>query len=299
MWTRKELKENAKRRFSANYWMCVLAGLILMIVLGGTGVNNNSRININKSDVADIDIDDVASGEFIDEIRDEIGESFTFRSNNKELEEAMNDLEEAFSSKRVDPSFDWNPARILIPIIGGIVLIICVAIIIATALSIFIMNPLEVGGRKFFIDNHDSKGKLGVFGLAFSSNYGNVVLGMFLKGLFTFLWSLLFIIPGIIKSYEYRMIPYLLAENPDMNHAEAFETSKKMMSGNKWAAFVLDLSFIGWHILNAFTFGLLGVFYVNPYVYQTDAELYFKLKELSNSGSRTENVEYDSYVEVE
>ena len=73
---------------------------------------------------------------------------------------------------------------------------------------------------------------------------------MFLKGLFQGLWSLLFVIPGIIKSYEYRMIPYILSENPNISRKRAFEISKQMMKGNKWDTFVLDLSFIGWQILS-------------------------------------------------
>ena len=101
---------------------------------------------------------------------------------------------------------------------------------------------------------------------------------MFLMDLFTALWTLLFVIPGIIKSYEYKMIPYLLAEDPEMSYQDAFAKSKEMMHGQKWNAFVLDLSFIGWHILSAFTLGILGIFYVMPYYYQTSAELYLTLK---------------------
>ena len=85
---------------------------------------------------------------------------------------------------------------------------------------------------------------------------------------------LLFIIPGIVKSYEYMMIPYLLAEHPEMTRQEAFAESKQMMDGNKWDAFVLDLSFIGWTLLGVCTFGILLVFYVEPYIYLTRAELY-------------------------
>lgn len=74
------------------------------------------------------------------------------------------------------------------------------------------------------------------------------------------------------------MIPYILAENENITTDEAFIRSKEMMDGNKWNAFVLDLSFIGWEILNAFTLGILGIFYVNPYIHQTDAALYDCLK---------------------
>lgn len=75
------------------------------------------------------------------------------------------------------------------------------------------------------------------------------------------------------------MIPFLLAENPQMNRKEAFEKSRQMMKGNKWAAFVLDLSFIGWSLLGIITFGLVNIFFTGPYQYLTQSQLYFRLKE--------------------
>lgn len=107
-----------------------------------------------------------------------------------------------------------------------------------------------------------------------SEHYGNIVKIMFLEFLYMYLWSLLFIIPGIVKFYEYRMIPYILAENPGMNSREVFEVSKRMMNGKKWEMFVLDLSFIGWAILEIITCGIVAVFYVMPYKNATDAEVY-------------------------
>ena len=70
------------------------------------------------------------------------------------------------------------------------------------------------------------------------------------------------------------MVPYIIAENPAMSREEAFLISKKMMMGQKWEAFVLDLSFLGWRILEIATFGILGVFYVEPYIEATFSELY-------------------------
>ena len=94
-----------------------------------------------------------------------------------------------------------------------------------------------------------------------------------------FLWSLLCVVPGIVKAYSYRMVPYIIAESPDMDQREAFRLSRSMMDGNKWRVFVYDLSFIGWEILNAFTFGFLGLFYVNPYKATADAELYAQIRD--------------------
>ena len=74
------------------------------------------------------------------------------------------------------------------------------------------------------------------------------------------------------------MIPYLLADNPQMTKEEAFAESKRMMQGQKWNAFVLDLSFIGWDILSGMTMGILGIFYVQPYKDGTHAALYEALR---------------------
>lgn len=142
-------------------------------------------------------------------------------------------------------------------------------------LKIFVGNALLVGGSRFFVLNQTDTPKVGTLGYVFKSgNFSNVVIVMFMRDLFTFLWSLLFFVPGVIKFYEYRMVPYILAENPAMPREEAFLISKRMMTGQKWNTFVLDLSFIGWIILSAMTGGILGIFYVEPYRQATIAELY-------------------------
>ena len=116
-------------------------------------------------------------------------------------------------------------------------------------------------------------------------NYGHVLGGYWYMQLFIFLWSLLLYIPGIVKAYEYMMIPYLLADNPQMTKEQAFAESKRMMQGQKWKAFVLDLSFIGWYILSGLTLGILAVFYVSPYVNATHAALYEALCYANRAGS--------------
>ena len=87
---------------------------------------------------------------------------------------------------------------------------------------------------------------------------------MFLVDFFIVLWTFLLVILGIIKSYEYKMVQYILSENPDIDRKRAFELSKHMMNGQKWSAFVLELSFIGWNILSSITFSILGIFLCKP-----------------------------------
>ena len=92
------------------------------------------------------------------------------------------------------------------------------------------------------------------------------------------LWLFLFIVPGFIKAYEYSMIPYLLAENPNLSADEAFSLSKQMTTGQKMDLFVLDLSFLGWIILGLICCGI-GILFVLPYPEATNAEVYLILKE--------------------
>lgn len=143
------------------------------------------------------------------------------------------------------------------------------------ALKIFLGNVFTVGGNCFFIENRTRKAGFKTLLSPFrSGHYGNVVLTMFLMNFYIFLWTLLFIIPGIIKTYEYFMVPYILAENPGMERREAFAISKRMMEGEKWNTFVLGLSFLGWILLDLFTCGILSLFFLTPYVHATYAELY-------------------------
>ena len=83
--------------------------------------------------------------------------------------------------------------------------------------------------------------------------------------LWIFLWSLLFVIPGIVKAYAYSVAPYILANYPDVEAMEALNLSKRITNGHKAELFIFDLSVIGWHLLSLFTFGLLEIFYVGPY----------------------------------
>jgi uncharacterized membrane protein len=102
-------------------------------------------------------------------------------------------------------------------------------------------------------------------------------LAMFLEGLYICLWSMLFVIPGIVKSYAYAMTYYILLDNPEMSANEAITKSKEMMKGYKWKLFCLDFSFIGWYLLSFLTFGLVLI-YAIPLMNAARAQFYEELK---------------------
>lgn len=156
---------------------------------------------------------------------------------------------------------------------------VLVGIVIGVCVVILVSNVAQVGCNRFFLENREHKTGVGQVFYGFQGGrYGSTVWIMFLKGLYIFGWSLLLWIPGIIKTYAYLFVPYIIAENPHMDKKRVFELSSEMMRGHKWEAFVLGLSFIGWNLLSALTGGILGIFYVNPYQHATFAEFYSAVK---------------------
>ena len=112
---------------------------------------------------------------------------------------------------------------------------------------------------------------------------GKIILLSIVQYIFIFLWSLLFIIPGIIAGYRYRFALYNLCENPEMGVMEAINMSKAQTRGHKWELFVLDLSWIGWNLLCALTLGILSI-WIAPYIQQTDIGYFQAIKEMSGVG---------------
>ena len=269
MWTRAELKSKAKFSFKRNYWKSVLISLILALLVGGgsSGSSISSAVSNNLIGSSDSSVTDDYSN---DDSSLYEGNDFYDDTYDGNVEDDIDDLK----------SMADNTAGMMAI---GIFLIVFIIVFVALMavfilLDVFIFNPLEVGCKKYYLRNLNEPAQVGNIGYAFDNNYKNITKTMFFRDLFTVLWTLLFIIPGIVKSYEYQMIPYLLADNPQMTKEQAFEESKRMMQGQKWKAFVLDLSFIGWNILSALTLGILGIFYVQPYMDATHAALYEALR---------------------
>lgn len=163
-------------------------------------------------------------------------------------------------------------------IVTSIAVFLASLAIIILILRVFVGYMLEVGGRKYFIRAAEGETDMGYLGYCFSEGrYISVLVTMLLRSIYTFLWTLLLIIPGIIKSYAYRMVPYILADNPSIGYNRAIELSNEMTNGEKWDIFVLDLSFIGWYLLGSLAL-FIGTLFVNPYSDATNAELYLILR---------------------
>ena len=149
---------------------------------------------------------------------------------------------------------------------------------VGLAIGILVFGALEVGCSRFFLLNQLQPASVSEVGYGFNHNYWNNVGTILLRNVFVILGVILFIIPGVIMSYQYRMVPYILSEKPELGPKEALDHSKKMMEGHKLDAFIYDLSFIGWILLSMCTLGIAGTFYTNPYKYAADAELYLAIR---------------------
>ena len=271
MWNRIELKAAAKQRFHSNYWPSVVVAVILSITLGTFSFGNSFSNATSDNYYSSSDINNILSDSPIPD-------------------SSYSDMS-AYMKNYISSIF---PGVNVNTILQGLSYIILIVGLLSILLNVFVFNPLQVGCQHWFIRSRtEDNYNIGSVGFTFKEGYGNVTKTMFLKQLYTFFWSLLFVFPEIIKSYEYRMIPYLLAENPYMSTDEAFARSRSMMDGEKWNAFVLDLSFIGWNILSSLTLGLVGLFYVAPYQAYTDMELYVALCSKPNNGYNGTN--YNSY----
>lgn len=172
--------------------------------------------------------------------------------------------------------WDWE---VLMPFIVIGIMIFIVVLVFSIAFRIFLGAPLEVGTFRFFKRSAEDIVNLGDMGFSFvPGRYFNIVKAMFWRGLLTFLWTLLFIIPGIIKSYAYSMVPFILADNPGIGYRRAVELSNDMTRGHKFRIFVLGLSFLGWIFLGLLALGI-GILFVLPYINATNAQLYLTLRQ--------------------
>lgn len=188
-------------------------------------------------------------------------------------------------------------------VIKGAIAALGLASVAAFLLSVFVFNPVQVGLKRFFVLNAtDSQTGLdrNTIGRGFvDGNYTNVVAAMFTRDLFVFLWTLCFIVPGIIKAYSWRMVPYIIAEDPQITGTEARMRSAQLMYGSKMDTFVLDLSFIGWAMLGVLTLGIGNIIWTNPYHDATDAELYRTLKGETSGTVAEPELEEALLVDVE
>ena len=249
MWTRARIKQEARnslRRFG--YWMPLLITFLTGILTGGFSTGTTTSSSVTTEYTTEYSGDLTPAG-FITFLNDFFSELFG---------EVGMVLKDFFSNPLIAMT------TIFVIVLGFIIGLVC-----AFGWSAFVVGPITVGKNRYFMEHRAFGSKFERLFWAFrSGRYLNVVKIMFWREVKIFLWSLLFVIPGIIKSYEYCMVPYILAENPQISCERAFELSKQMTKGEKWKIFVLGLSFIGWVIVGMLCC-CVGQFFVQPYIEAT------------------------------
>lgn len=262
MFSRPHLKFEAKEFLKKYYLQAFLVCLVTTLFMGGGSGSGNG----NHNQHIDITFEE-------NTMMHDMTEQIPFDINGQVVQ---------FATRRFQsPLFVWSTGTIF------------VTLILFILLSVTIGYAVEVGQSRFFLDGFHGNAEMGrVFSTFHSSEYIPVVKTQFLRSFYIFLWSLLFIIPGIIKSYEYRFVPYILAEDPTVESNEALFRSREMTQGYKMEIFILDLSFIGWYILGGLFFGI-GTFLVDPYREATNARLYMTLSE-NEQGYGQGEAEYGS-----
>lgn len=240
MWSIGELKENAKEALKRFYWLGFAVCLISSII---SGLLSGASSSMNSGATSS---------------------------------SAVNSGSGALGS------FDSSAIAAAVAALGMLIFVILIiGTVVSYAYQVFVSGPVTVGMKRFFM-----------LGRAFDNLNVGMLFSQFRKGRYMgtvkviwaktwriFLWYCVFIVPGIIKTYEYYLVDYIVAENPDIDPKRALELSKQMTDGEKWNIFCAQLSFIGWWILGVIICCGIGCLFVQPYYEATMAELYTVLRQ--------------------
>ncbi len=272
MWTRTQLKSNAKVFLKKFYWQAFIVALIVTIlssVLAGSAPNQNGlQFSLfPKYTHSEIIVNNDGQGIF----------------NFSKTPEAQSIVSENIF---VDSGF-LSTMKPLMPnglsaVLQFFSITMFALVMLSILLTFSLLEPLSLGAKKFFVEGaREDRASFNHLGYAFRKDYYfNVVMVLAYRALINGFFYLLLIIPGIVKTYAYSMVPYLLADDPTLSPSKALEISDAMTNGHKWEMFILDLSFILWNMLNFVTFGL-AQYFVEPYKMATWAQLYLILKPIT------------------
>ena len=298
MWKIKDVKNNGKRLLKNNLWTLLLIGIFMTLIINEYVLNNDGFNNLK---VVEEFVQDKQEGKetvFLDKenadvIINEYFDKIILRLLSGNMSEIIKNYNEknniykgvffsAFSLITKGQIQLQNFVNVIIQYenkeaVHGALLII--AALLGFVIRIFIANPILIGESRAFLESKNyKKTKIKKLTFAFKrGRYLSVVKAMLTMRIYKMLWNFT-IVGGIIKNYSYKMVTYILAENPNIDRKDAIKISREMMNGNKFQTVKLDLSFVGLWILQYITFGIFGI-YVAPYYKATYTELYILLRE--------------------
>lgn len=197
----------------------------------------------------------------------------------------------AGTGSSINFNINEETVRSLPPIFWTVLLPLASVAGLLSIASLILGGTVELGYAKFLLKQHDKKELQ--FSDLFSrfDRFGTGFAQKFLRTLYTVLWTLLLVIPGIVKSLSYAMTPFILEDHPELTASEAIKASQKLMDGHKMDLFILGLTFIGWDLLACLTMGI-GFLFLNPYINAAYAAFYRSI-----SGQRQEARSYIPPVE--
>lgn len=281
---RKELKKNARGRLKKTYWMMV----ILCLFMAAVGLDYGTSLEGITGKQGDDSVSGIVITQILEGNADQsVDVTDEYIEDNQEISDhygilALDHSKGIFAgivNSAGSGQLFYKLYTALKTAAGtknlAITLFVIIALAFLLAVYFLIYKPLEVVISRAVLEmrQYDKYPIKRMLYLISIRKYWNVVATQFLRAVYTLLWSLT-IVGIFIKSFSYMMVPYILAENPAVPPKEAITLSRKMMDGHKWEACKLLLSFFGWWVLTAITFGLVGIFYANPYQEMTFAEYY-------------------------
>lgn len=292
IWKIRDVKRSGRKIFKNNWVTLVMITLFITLIFGGSIGNRNGYSSFknafeqiqnfrnygqtkDEKQIIVEEIDKIVSqylsgnmNGFIKEYNEKnnVYSGFIFSAFNV-ISNSESEIQNFVKTVSTD-DVNLNTAKAALVVISGFALLI----------RILVINPIAVGEKRVFLESINyRKTKFSTIVFPFKrKRYKDIIEAMFVVRLYQLLWNIT-IVGGIIKHYSYLMVPYILAENPNIHSKDAIKISKEMMKGNKWKAFLLDFSFLGWEILNLFTLGLVGIYY-GPYYTSTFTELYNELR---------------------
>ena len=255
------LKNNARAALRNFYWNAVVVSVLVLILGGSLGVQQaNFSFNYSIPSFSDIMEDNYHDDDYDDY-------------------DYYDDDDYYGDDDYYDYSYDDNSDAEMFENVVAMLMTVTIIIFIAAILfSVFVGSIVTVGQYRFYLNSRTGTGKISdIFSNFKNGAYFKTFSGILIMNVKIVLWYMLFIVPGVIKTYEYFLVPYILADNPHIERNRAFELSKRAMDGEKLNCWVLQLSFIGWNILASIVpFGRL---FLAPYYNATMAEFYSCMKQ--------------------
>lgn len=283
----RNLKEKARKNVRKNYFRNVIVVFICSVLLAG-GYSYTTK-NILEVDTSDVNISEILNNSSKKTNAEIIDDLLNKTDSEKQREEVIKNkysagvissiINEITASGSIIFGFLNAFNNFLFAGDISVFVLIIFATLISFSFNVLFINVLQVGRNRFFLEKRkylNTKIDKLLFPYKVRKTL-HLSYILFVKQLYQLLWNFT-IIGGILKHYQYSMIPYVLAENPNITKNEAFCLSKELTDGQKWNLFKVDLSLLGWNILGAFTFNFTNIFYFNIYKEFIYAEIYMDIR---------------------